>query len=277
GVAAIVSQPCSGNPSPSLAVIDVMVGYSAAARQAAGGTRPIELMIKAFIDETNQAMQNSFTGVRLQVAKRPAGNPTMIRPRPAGPPFRETRFTIPSNLCISEVVYAETGDVHKDLDALIDSQDGILDAAHTARDLCKADISVLILEDVGYFGGKAWIPPIPDVRFAPWAFAVVRRDSAIANTAFSHEVGHLFGGGHDVQNGGPAMCPYSAGWRLQAGVVRYRTVMAYKCATYPCSGAVPILFFSDPNILFGGVAVGSVNAQNARTIRIAAPTVSMYR
>jgi uncharacterized delta-60 repeat protein len=95
-----------------------------------------------------------------------------------------------------------------------------------------------------------------------------------------HEVGHLFGAGHDRFTCGPraaragcgALYNYSYGNRLQTEGITYRTVMSY-------DPGIVIPYFSNPNVLFRGVPTGipegaTNSADNARTINQQAPVIA---
>jgi|GEM_PF-5471559 len=81
--------------------------------------------------------------------------------------------------------------------------------------------------------------------------------------SFAHEAGHNFGCSHDAANGGEngGLFSYSRGYQHTAGTPRFYTVMAYSC-----SGCAAIPYFSDPNILYQGVPVGTADTRCSATL-----------
>ena len=105
--------------------IDVLVVYTPAAREEAGGTAAINAVIDLMVAETNQAYAESGVGHRVALAEK------------------------------SEVSYTEVGP-SRDIDRLADPSDGYMDEVHTLRDRVGADLVHLIFKDEGYpFGGIA--------------------------------------------------------------------------------------------------------------------------
>ncbi len=105
-------------------MIDVATVYTAAAREAAGGTAAIEAVIDLMIAETNEAYAASGVSHRMALVAR------------------------------SEVAYAETGDSALDLGRLEDPSDGHMDDVHALRDRTGADL-VHLLFDEGDVAGLA--------------------------------------------------------------------------------------------------------------------------
>lgn len=88
---------------------------------------------------------------------------------------------------------------------------------------------------------------------------------------FAHEVGHNFGCVHDDANGGQngGLYPDSRGYQQRTLEPRFYTVMAYSC-----SGCRAVPYYSEPNILFETIPVGSATARCAATIDREAADVS---
>lgn len=274
-ISAGVPDVCDADPPGIPVVIDTLVGYTKAARIAAGGESAIEGLILLNVDETNQAFQRSNIRARLRLAMespRVATAPS----RPRSPDPEEPR------LCMKEISYRETGVIATDLDKLTRVLNQDTDV-RTVREACHADVVVLIVEDGGGYGGIAHVMTSLSSAFASKAFGVVVRRSSSGNYAFTHEIAHMMGAGHDVGNGGPAMCAYSSGLRFDYGRARYKSMMAYRCpGTTPNCGnkGIKTLNFSDPNILYNGDGPptgDAATANNARTLRISAETVSRFR
>ena len=146
---------CGAGPDVT---IDVLVVYTPAAREAAGGGAEIEAVIDLMIAETNQAYSASGVLHRLEL------------------------------VATEEVSYAYSmiGRGSTDVRRLADPSDGYMDEVHPLRDGTGADLVHLIVEpDVGGVAAD----PIPS------AFGITcLRCGAIV---FAHEVGHNLGLKHD--------------------------------------------------------------------------------
>ena len=146
---------CGAGPDVT---IDMLVVYTPAAREAAGGADGIEAVIDLMIAETNQAFSSSGVLHRLDL------------------------------VATEEVSYAYSmiGRGGTDVRRLADPSDGYMDEVHRLRDRTGADLVHLIVEpDVGGVASE----PIPS------AFAITcLRCGALT---FGHEVGHNLGILHD--------------------------------------------------------------------------------
>ena len=236
--------------------IDVLVVYTAAARNAAGGVTAIQNLITSARDVTNVSYNNSAVTPRLNLVG------------------------------MSEVTYVESGDMGLDLDRLRLSADGFMDSVHTLRDLYKADLVSLIVES-GQYCGIAYQMQVVDTSFASWAFSVVQRTCAVGNLSFAHELGHNMGARHDwyVDTG---TNPYTYSHGHVNTTNRWRTVMSYDnyCAVQGFS-CTRIPYWSNPRITYGGVPMGvpeftctgsvGCDADNARTLNNTAYTVANFR
>jgi Secretion system C-terminal sorting domain/Metallo-peptidase family M12B Reprolysin-like len=155
--------------------------------------------------------------------------------------------------------------------------------ANNARNTTGADIVVLLTN--GQYGtGSGSVGRVRQVNAEdPNAYAIVERFNSVHpdfNT-FSHEVGHLFGGQHQVDND-PRCTPYShgqlfnvtRGWWIFTTTTRYRTMMGV--AIDESSQRVP--YFSNPNMDIYGHASSIVGfSEVARVIGETAPLISGYR
>lgn len=103
------------------------------------------------------------------------------------------------------------------------------------------------------------IPSVPPQRHS----VVHHRYAGSQSLSFAHEAGHNFGCVHDVANGGASGGLYgdSRGYQHTSGTPRFYDVMAYSC-----SGCRAIPYFSEPNVLYEGVPVGTAAARCAATI-----------
>ena len=201
--------------------IDVVVAYTPAAREAAGGTAAIEAEIDLMIAETNEAYAAS--GVRQRVA---------LTGR-------------------SEVPYAETFS-DRDLYQLADPEDGELDEVHALLDRTGADLAHLIVGRPYDVCGIAFLPQVG----WPGAFGITLRDCG--GIVFAHELGHNMGLRHDrfqvqVNQGGVSSHPgygYVNQRMFESGAppsTRWTTIMAYEvhCGLADARCA-PLLRFSNP-------------------------------
>ncbi|MBK7999937.1 MAG: hypothetical protein IPK15_14780 [Verrucomicrobia bacterium] len=241
-----VLQAASAGGSVSNAVIDLMVVYTAAAREGAGGTNGILALIDAAVVEANLAFENSAVRAELRLVHR------------------------------AEVNYRETGSISEDLDHLEDpDEDSPLMRVHQLRGEHRADVVCMITETTGGPYGLANQMRELETEFGEKAFSIVQRQFAISYQALAHEIGHNMGCQHDRATS-PAGGIYddSHAHRFEVDGVLYHTVMAYQ-------PGLPIPYFSNPNVSFLGVPTGIAepatnSANNARTLNRSAATVARF-
>jgi hypothetical protein len=252
---ACLTQPSQQPP----AVIDALIVYTNAVETA---FPDVEDRIELSVEETNDAFSAS-------------GVPAILRiPR---------RGCIFKRKCIARVDFAETNSELMDLSALRRKDDEQINLVHKLRDQCRADVVLMIVQTDSYAGYSCIFKTL-NRNYRPYAFAVVRATSAWRDYSFTHELGHMMGGGHDredcvgstdVRTG---MCADSAGWCFTDGGVDHKSVM----------GQVSVVnertpYFSNPDVLYGteegAPATGSreKKAMNAKTLRLSAPVVSTFR
>jgi hypothetical protein len=172
--------------------------------------------------------------------------------------------------------------------------DGWLEGVHVQRDAHAADIVVLLTKWDAGCGDLENRTGIADQNNGPGngfdansAFAVVDADCSIDNGfAFSHEVGHLLGAGHDAGASQPPMTnvPYARGHIhvFDDQSVKARDIMSYPTACEDCNVA-PL--FSNPDILYPTSLVNQTTkpfgsptkADNRRRMNELAPWVSGFR
>jgi hypothetical protein len=226
------------------AVIDLMVLYTAAAKNNAGGQAGIEAKILNAVAAANQAYLNSQVAQSLHLVH------------------------------MEEIAYTQTGNMSTTLADLAGTADGKMDNIHALRDQYGADQVVLISSESNYCGIAYQMQSL-GTWFAPYAFAVVHDDSiysCLGNQTMAHEMGHNQGNAHDAQNSVnmPGIAAYSYGYRV-CGV--FRTVMSYQC-----SGEPRISSFANPNILYAGQPTGITDsADTVRSMNQAAATVAAFR
>jgi hypothetical protein len=245
------AQPApNGGPGRSCdddgTAIDVLVVYTPTARAAVGGTEAMEALIDLAFAESNIAYTNSLINTELRLAHQ------------------------------AETDYNELGSFSDHLYRLTDPVDGFMDEVHTLRELYRADMVTLLVNDTQYCG-IAWVMTELSPDFEAYAFNVVAQNCATGYYSFSHELGHNQGCAHDRANAGvPGLYDYSYGYQNPDGL--FRTVMAYNCPT----GCPRIDHFSNPDVdytgLPTGVPVGEPDAaHNALTINNTALTVANFR
>ncbi|MBM3822797.1 MAG: hypothetical protein FJ404_07930 [Verrucomicrobia bacterium] len=236
-----------------VAVVDLMIVYTVAAKQGAGGEEAIRVLGQLAVAEANAVYQNSRALTRLRLVDQ------------------------------REVAYEESSSFSTNLARLRLPDDGFLDEVHGWRQTNQADLVCLITEggDIG-FGGLASLMQEAKPESRTLGFSVVRRQNAVGDYVFVHEITHNFGCQHDRESSSgsdglliPGVFEYSFGRRFSAEGMIYRTVMAY-----PPGEVVP--FLSTPAILFRGVPLGIPDtdlmsgADNVKTVNTTAPIVSAY-
>ncbi|MDE0331045.1 MAG: ankyrin repeat domain-containing protein [Nitrospinae bacterium] len=139
-------------------VIDVLVAYTARARNEAGN---INGLVQLAFDETKRIYANSRIKPRLRLVHKYLTS------------------------------YQESGDMETDLSRLRSSNDGYIDEIHARRNLYKADLVVLLVGRNEYCGvGYQYANQ-------SWAFSVVGQNCATSYYSFAHELGHNQGAHHD--------------------------------------------------------------------------------
>lgn len=214
-------------------LVDVLVAYTSAARNGAGGAAAIVSQIELAVAETNLSYQNSGVVHRLRLVKT------------------------------LEVDYTETGSSSTDLTRLRAKNDKMADEVHAYRAAYGADIVSLIVERMDDACGIGYLMTNVATSFTSSAFNVVARGCATGIYAFGHEVGHNMGLRHDVyEDPGTTPFPDAHGY-VELGA-RFRTVMAYNDACtaqgFSCRRTAN---FSNPDILLEGVPTGLTATANA--------------
>jgi hypothetical protein len=251
--------------------IDVYVGYTPAAKAAAAAAgQDILNLINTAIAETNTGYANSGVNQRVVLVGT------------------------------AEYTYNETGlSWITVLNHWSDTTDGNMDAAHTARDLSKADEMVLLIKDpTGTNCGMAWMMGSGSISpsFAPNAFSVVAWNCATGYYSFAHEMGHNMGANHNREAGtGTGAYPaYSYGswiWIPGTGRYDYRTIMAYNTNGYidiNRSGnkltydSTRVNRWASPDAIYAGQPTGAgfsdpYPAYDALTLNNTAPSVAQFR
>lgn len=206
--------------------ISLMVVYTAAARETAGGAEAITALINQRISEMNTANNNSLVSFDWRLAHA------------------------------MEVEYTETGNIAGDLQYLQQKGDGILDSVHAARDAYKADlVAMLISQGSNNTCGYAYQMNAMGTWFETYGFGVTALDYAdpfiCSDLTLAHEVGHNLGNAHNrTHAGGSVLFPYSYGYQSPAGT--FRTIMSYDCP----NGCPRINHWANPDVWYEGEPTG---------------------
>ncbi len=214
-------------------ILDHMVVYTAAARDAMGGTSAIRAEAALAVELMNTACANSAISTRARL--------------------------VYCNL----ITYTEGVDQDEDLDRLRGTSDGYMDSVHSTRDTVNADMVILYNNQgsgLGYCPGGT-----PSYAGSPFCTAAWWR--AAATYTHAHEVGHNLGCGHNTADGGACGPAYGVGWRWTGNDSNgYCSVMAYGTSFYS-----RVLHYSNPSVTYQGVATGVTiglanQAHNTRVI-----------
>ena len=220
---------------------DVLVLWTPAARDAAGGQSSIRTAIDLYVATTNDALRNSGTNLQIRL------------------------------VAAEEVAYTEVkGSSRTDLVRLRGTTDGHMDAIHARRDTLRADLVSLITDNTGVAGIAYTMNHLSD-GFAPFAFSVVAYTTSptFAAMTFAHELGHNMGLAHDrfvtSANSAHAFARgYVNAQAFVAGAAAdacWTTLMAYRNRCYRNGFAVAtrVPYFSTPRRRYpadGGDALG---------------------
>ncbi len=162
-----------------------------------------------------------------------------------------------------QVNYSEIS-ISTDLAHLHD-HDNVIDEVHTYRTQYGADVVVLIVDSDGSAAGQA---ATVDAYLPSQGFAVVQYEHASDNYVFLHEIGHLFGCDHEIDNDlyNDIPYPYNHGFKRKT-YPKYKTIMATAFGD-PSVERKP--YFSTPsfNIMIDGSTypIGSVDDENSSRV-----------
>jgi len=221
-------------------IVDIMVVYTAQARQGIGGTDAMNAKIDINIEFLNHSLANSLVNERFRLVHT------------------------------AELTYTESGDMALDLQRLTNKTDGFMDEVHTLRDQYGADLVSLLVE-TGQYGGIAWVMINVSPSFQSHGFSVTKRHYT---SAFSHECGHNMGCSHDRANGAGGAYPYSYGYNFfgDSGT-KWGSVMSYPGFRVRFWSNPNVTFDGKPFGIDHSVSPNN-SADNAKTLGNTATTVS---
>lgn len=219
-IAALVTEAPVG-PGGAPVWVDVLVVYTAQARDGAGGTAAIEATAQAAVDVANVAFEASDVDVRFRL------------------------------LATSLAAHDDSGNSSTDLSWVRNDP-----ATAALRDAVGADLVSLIVENGAGVCGRGYLGPSPSS-----VYQVSARGCAVGNLTWAHEHGHNLGMQHDPANGNSpagAWRPWAFGHFVSTSPSppggNFRTVMSYSA---PCPfGCTRVPRFSNPDVTYNGEPTG---------------------
>jgi len=226
--------------------VDVLLMYSPAARDAAGGVSQISAQAQAAVDSANTVFANSGMRMRFRVV----------------------------GIELLEGWVEGTSSASTELGLFRSNA-----SQQARRNALAADMVSLLVANLPGACGIGYVMRSPGANFAGSAVQITDRDCAVGNLSWVHEHGHNMGFEHDPANGTSptsASYPWSFGHYVEGqGAQSYRTVMAYQC---PAGGCTRRPYFSSPRVSFNGFPTGVVDQRdNARSGDLVADIVANFR
>ncbi len=227
--------------------VDVLVLYTADARNAAGGTASIEALIDLAETETNTSYSNSGINHVISIVHR------------------------------EEVVYNEGNNsfqtILEDLTPADSFGNGNIPVAQTLRDTHGADLVSLWIEGNGSICGLAWLMDSLG-GFESFGYSIVAQDCATGNFSFGHELGHNSGLRHNRESDN-LDGPFTYNHGLLDNANSFRTIMAI-------GANQRIQYYSNPDVNFNGNPTGiaiteSDSAHNAMALNETVNDVANFR
>jgi Metallo-peptidase family M12 len=208
---------------PSAITIDVLVAYTKRAASHYSDIR--HELIDVAIDEANKSFRSSNLGhIRLRIVH------------------------------VYRTDYVEEGQHFDHVWRFADKGDAYMEEVHGLRDLYRADLALLIVDDAKGCGLATRVHADESE-----AFAVVHHECAATNYTVAHEIGHLIGARHELS--------YVNG-------TKWRDIMGSKES---CGGCPRLPVWSGPTVLVNGEPAGTAELDNASVIAREAERVATFR
>lgn len=167
--------------------------------------------------------------------------------------------------------YSENIDIQMDLSRFKNKYDGYMEEVHWLRNKYSADICVLLVNTSVKCGISYEIGALESSSFC---VVSTYGTCATSNYSFAHEIGHLLGCRHDPDKDDLTF-PFAYGHGYVNPAKTWRTIMAYSSS---CNGCPRLLYWSNPNIVYEGVAMGTTStSHNARVWNERANTIMTFR
>lgn len=166
----------------------------------------------------------------------------------------------------------DTGNMSTDINVLLDTSNPNGAELANLRDQFGADLMIFLTGNGYSYCGLANAIGAS----ASNAIAGATEDCATGYYSFGHEIGHLFGARHIINND-PNTSPYPYGHGYcNVTPNTWRTTMAYGCPSG--TGGPRIQQWSSPLVFVGGEVTGSASVEdNARVHNVRAETVANFR
>ncbi len=235
----------------TVSVVKVIVAYTAAAKNGAGGTNAINNIVNNAIAAANQSYVNSGN-VPMQLELVHAYEVSYIESNASEPSFFDE--------CGYEI-FRRTA-----LARFQDPTDGYMDEIHELRGFYGGDVAVLITDPIVGDCGQAFT--IEAAHNEVFSYVAYNCANAVNKWSLAHEIGHLQGARHDLDN---CNIPYSYGHGYTPSGQTWTTMMGVK------EGNTRIQYWSNPNVLYQGVPTGTTTTNNnARVLEETASTVAEF-
>lgn len=143
------------------------------------------------------------------------------------------------------------------------------------RNQYQADLVVCLTDDV-YGNTVGHSANIPASNSDYCAIVVSTYSDRLGQATFTHEMGHLLGGRHQSDSGGPS---YSHGYKFVTNPPAPFDPSVSRTMMHVTElGSSQILYFSNPNVSYVGSVTGNTSTNNvARRIGEVSPTVADFR
>jgi len=266
---AVTAAKLEAQVADASTVIDVVVGFTSGLANAYGSESAARTRVNNLVEISNQAYANSGVAARLRLAHA---------------------------LPVAFPDATENGDALAKLSGYKSGTGAVpvdpsLQALRAAREQYHGDLVVLLRdfqtpESSGC--GIAWLIggnlSGVDPGDEAFGYTVVADgsdyDEGDSKTyfcreeTFAHELGHLMGQAHNLEDSSsPGAHPYAYGYR-QAIASGFYTVMSYRLKD---SSQTAIRHFSNPNINYNGAPTGAADADNARSMLQTMSVIASFR